>query len=293
VNDKGDYEPCSEGDPKHVKYAIEWKIRDAFQEFEKDWWMIVGDYGQMELRMTAVLANEKAMIAGFEAGEDIHYYNATIVTGKKIEDVTKAERRDAKAVSFGLVYGKTERGFAIDWFEHEPDFWDERPNPSNEFGQINRKYLKKTQQIIRRFFDGFPEIEREIAATHKTLEKYGYVRTITGRKRRIPEIFSTSNGIRNRAKRQSFNARVQGSSADYIKMAMIKMEREYYIYQTPGGVYDKGMLAQVHDELVSSAPEEKAREMFPRTKELMETVIELPCPITADLELGYKYGSCK
>ncbi len=233
------------------------------------------------------------MIAGFENGDDIHYYNASIVTGKDIKDITKVERRDAKAVSFGLVYGKTTRGFAVDWHGKQPDFWDARPTQKDPFGKINKVYMKKTQKVIDNFFNGFPDIEKEIAATHKYLSKYGFVKTITGRRRRIPEIFDLNNGVKNRAKRQSFNARVQGSSADYIKMAMIKMEREQYRLNTPGEEYQQGQIAQVHDEVLAVSTPENGPAMMELTKDIMDNVVKLSCPIISDFELGWKYGSCK
>ena len=288
---KGKYSPC---DMEQAEmFEIQWKIRDAFQEYVKDWWLVVGDLSQMELRMTAVLTNDQKMIEGFKSGADIHYYNATVVTGKPMDEITKEERRDAKAVSFGLVYGKTVRGFAIDWYGNEPDFWKEKPSKKNEFGEINKKYLIKTQAVIDRFFAGFPDVAKGIEATHVYAQRTGFVRTITGRKRRIPEIFSMVNGIRNRAKRQFFNAKVQGSSADYLKMAMIKIERELYLYQLPSTEYQVGQICQVHDELLVASRPEVAEECLQVTQHYMEHVIELPCPIVADFEIGYKYGSAK
>lgn len=274
-------------------YEVRWQIRDAFQEWKRDWWLIVGDYGQMELRMTAHLTGDEAMIEGFKSGIDIHKYNASVVNRVPIEQVTKEMRRDAKAVSFGLIYGKTIYGFAQDWFGEEPDFWKKRPKDQNDFGEINDKYLKQTEDIVNRFFEGFPKVLEGIKKTHKYIEKYGYVKTITGRKRRIPEIFSTNKSEQNRARRQAFNARVQGSSADFIKMAMIKLERELYMFQDPGSEYEIGQVLQVHDELMLVAPPDRIVEMKEVTKNIMENVVQLRCPIEADLEIGWKYGSCK
>ena len=229
-------------------YEIQWKIRDAFQEYLRNWLLVISDLSQMELRMTAHLTNDQTMIDGFIAGHDIHKYNASVINRCEIDKVSKEERRDAKAVSFGLVYGKTVRGFAIDWYGNEPDFWAVPPSKKNEFGEINKKYLRKTQVVVDNFFNGFPEVAQGIQACHMYVQKYGFVKMITGRKRRLPEIFSLSNGIKNRAKRQAFNSKVQGSSADYLKMAMIKLERDLYEFQSPDTTYDIGLLCQVHDK---------------------------------------------
>lgn len=290
-NDKNKWEVCK--DKEAEAYEIQWKIRDAFQEILRQWWLVVGDLSQMELRMTAHLTGDSTMTQGFIDGHDIHQYNASIIYAKALDEVTKVERRDAKAVSFGLVYGKTVRGFAVDWYGNEPDFWIERPSKKNEFGEINKKYLKMAQKIVDDFFGGFPDVAKGIEQCHIFLEKYGYVKTITGRYRRIPEVFSPINGIKNRAKRQAFNARVQGSSADYLKMAMIKLEREMYIFQDPDTTYEIGQIAQVHDELMAPTPPEKSREVLEMVEHYMENVIQISCPIKADVEVGWKYGSCK
>lgn len=289
------YKKDEEGnDTKEIShYEVQWKIRDAFQEYIRDWWLVVGDLSQMELRMTAHLSKDENMIQGFKAGHDIHAYNASIVNNKPIEAVTKKERKDAKAVSFGIVYGKSAYGFCKDWYGKKEDFWVERPSNHNPFGEINPTYVRETQKVIDQFFKSFPAVAQAIAQTHKFVERHGFVRLITGRKRRIPEIFSMENKVKNRARRQSFNARVQGSSADYLKMAMIKLERELYVFQDPSSEYQQGQICQVHDELITTTKPENAREIRDMVKYYMENVVKLSCPIVAEVEIGYKYGSCK
>lgn len=176
---------------------------------EGDWLYLVGDYSQMELRMMAHLANEPSYIKAFEEGIDAHKNTASTVFDVPIDKVTKEQRQMAKAVNFGTIYGKTAYGFAVDWYSNEPDFWV--PVDWNEQGRApSDKYLQKAQEFIDKYFERLPNVKAYIESRQKMAMKNGYVRTITGRKRRLPEVFSENRSVRNRAMRQAINVVDQG-----------------------------------------------------------------------------------
>lgn len=262
-------------------------LRDCITELETrpGYRLLVADYSQMELRVLCHFAKDEGMRQGFLEGKDIHKHNASIVNKVAYEDVTKGQRKDAKAVSFGLAYGKTVKGFAEDYYITEPDFI----TGQGKYGpQINKKYLKAAQKIIDDFFGGLPDVAKWINSVHKYVETYGFVKTITGRKRRLPFIWDAQMGVQNRARRQAVNTKIQGSSADLIKMAMIKLEDELE------GT-DIEMLMQIHDELIFAVPDddEKIAQAMEMVQRNMENVVELFLPMVAEPSIAWRYGSAK
>lgn len=271
-------------------------LRDCISEVETrpGYKLLVADFGQMELRMLCHFAKDEKFLKAFTSGHDFHNYNAmnthNILTPDDqwaIEQVSPEARREAKAVSFGLAYGKTVSGFAEDFFGHEKDFHD-GINSYTGGPKIRKKYLDKAQAIIDAFFMAYPDSADWILKTHKYVETYGFIRCITGRKRRLPAIWDEQKGIQNRARRQAVNTKVQGSSADYIKMAMLLLEE-----RLEGTGID--MLAQIHDELIFAVPpglDDLATEIV---QYCMENVTPTPlfCPMVAEPHIALRYGSAK
>lgn len=269
-------------------------LRDCITEIETrpGYKLLVSDYSQMELRVLCHFAKDEKFLGAFISGYDFHSYNAMNMHNTlnpddiwTIDMVTPEARRDAKAVSFGLAYGKTVNGFAEDFFGHHPDFYDGF-NSYNGAPKIRKKYLDQAQSIIDAFFQAYTETADWIVKTHKYVETYGFIRCITGRKRRLPEIWNEQRGIQNRARRQGVNTKIQGSSADYMKMAMILLEEKL----DGTGIE---MLAPVHDELIFAVPpglDDLAHEIV---QHCMENVIPLFCPMIAEPHMAVRYGSAK
>jgi DNA polymerase-1 len=269
-------------------------LRDCITEVETrpGYKLLVNDFGQMELRVLCHFAKDEKFLGAFISGYDFHSYNAMNMHNIMnpddqwtIEQVSGEKRREAKAISFGLAYGKTVNGFAEDFFGKEKDFYD-GVNQYTGAPKPRKKYLDKAQAIIDTFFQAYQMTAEWITKTHKYVETYGFIRCITGRKRRLPEIWNEQKGIQNRARRQAVNTKVQGSSADYIKMAMILLEEKL----DGTGIE---LLAQVHDELIVSVPpglDDLAQELV---KYCMENVIPLFCPMVADPHMALRYGSAK
>lgn len=256
---------------------------------QADWLYLVGDYSAVEVRMIAHLANAVPLIEAFKQGLDPHKKTASDVFNVDFDHVTGEQRGRAKAVNFGVIYGKTDYGFADDWYSKEPDFL--APSNWHPSGfEPAKKYLKMARGFIDKYFESMPEVKTYIDARQKQVMTNGYVRTITGRKRRLPEVFSQINSVKNRAKRQAVNAIDQGSSADYLKMSMNKMEE--WTEQNA----DKLPLFQlmtVHDEVITLTIRSILDQVRPIFEETMTQTVKLRCPIEMEGNPAYTYGSAK
>lgn len=257
---------------------------------EEEWLYEVSDYSQMELRMMAHLASASSMIEAYVNGVDVHKQTASTVFGNPLDKVTKDERNRAKAVNFGVIYGKTDYGFATDWYSHEPDF--HAPSKWHPSGfEPAKKYLEMARAFIDKYFEGMPEVKAYMESRQEMAMTNGYVRSITGRKRRLPEIFSENNSTRNRAKRQAVNSIDQGSSADYLKISMNAIEDEtdklvkqnIFLFQ----------LLTVHDEIIALTRKNLLDIVEPIMVEKMTKTVPLRCPIETDPVAVYTYGSAK
>jgi DNA polymerase I-like protein with 3'-5' exonuclease and polymerase domains len=256
---------------------------------KRDWLYEVSDYSQMELRMIAHLANATSMIQAYKDGVDIHKSTARDVFLVELDKVTKDQRGSAKAVNFGLIYGKTTYGFAIDWYSHEPDFYvPSNWHPSGQ--EPAKKYLELAQEFIDRYFDAYPDVKEYMESRQKQAGTNGYVRMITGRKRRLPEIFSESNSVRNRAKRQAVNAIDQGSSADYLKISMNELEYWSEEHQEDLPLFQ---VLTVHDEIIFLTIRDILEQIEPVVVEKMTQTVKLRCPIDTEPVAVYTYGSAK
>ena len=235
------------------------KIRKAFVPSAKGNVLLSADYSQIELRILAHLSGDKHLIKAFREGLDIHSFTASLVFGVKEHDVTPEMRGMAKTVNFGIIYGMSPYGLS----------------------QSLNIDVNKAKEFIDAYFERYPDVKKCLDGMMDEARKQGYVTTILGRRRYIPEINSPDMRIRQFAERTAINAPVQGSAADVIKVAMIA------IYEKLAKAHLKTrMTLQVHDELVFDVPKDELKESYEIVKDGMEKVIDLMVPIEAHVEVG-------
>ena len=233
------------------------KIRQAF-EAPKGTIMVAADYSQIELRIMAHLSGDKGLLDAFAKGKDIHKATAAEIMGVDESEVTSEQRRHAKAVNFGLIYGMSAFGLA------------------RQIG-VGRK---EAQEYIDIYFERYPGVRDYMERTRDVAAKQGYVETLFGRRLHLPEI-NSSNGMRRQAaERTAINAPMQGTAADIIKRAMVKMF-DWVSQET-----DIKMIMQVHDELVFEVPEDQLEDCKAKIKTIMEAAADLDVPLVVDVGCG-------
>lgn len=234
------------------------KIRAAFVA-ARGYQMVKADYSQLELRLVAHLAQDAAMLAAFRRGEDIHRATAAQVFDVAPEAVTPKQRRQAKTLNFGVLYGMGPRNFA----------------------QAAGVSVAEARSFIERYertYQGIVRFRQEILAQ---AEELGYVETLFGRKRFVPEIRANSPGTRAAAERAAFNFPIQGTAADILKKAMLSLHghmRQHYS--------DAKLVLTVHDELVAEVPTREVKKFAADMKHIMEKVTVLDVPLAADMAAG-------
>ena len=226
-------------------------------------YLLSADYSQIDLRALAHLSQDPGLIAAFAHDEDIHALTASNIFGVPKGEVTPEMRRNAKTVNFGVVYGMSDYGL------------EQATNLSRE----------EASQFITLYFEKYPKVKEYLEATKTQARKLGYVQTVLGRRRFLPEINSSNRMVREAAERMAINAPVQGSSADIIKIAMINLHRE----MKRRNLKSK-MLLQIHDELLFEVPEEEVEEMKSLVTEIMPRAIELRVPVKIDIKLGRNWA---
>ena len=242
-----------------VRNAEGRRIRQAFIA-PKGHQILAIDYSQIELRIMAHLSGDKALLTAFQEGKDIHAATAAEILGLSIEEVTSEQRRRAKAINFGLIYGMSAFGLA------------------KQLGMGRAE----AQEYMNVYFERYPGVLEYMESTRTQAADKGYVETLLGRRLYLPDI-KASNGLRRKgAERAAINAPMQGTAADIIKLAMIKVHE--WIAEQPLG--DVRMLMQVHDELVFEVKEEKSKEIAMELREIMESALVLDVPLIADIGLG-------
>ncbi|MCK3882713.1 DNA polymerase I [Streptococcus suis] len=242
-------------------------IRKAFVPSLEDSVLLASDYSQIELRVLAHISQDEHLIEAFKRGDDIHTSTAMRVFGiEKAEDVTANDRRNAKAVNFGVVYGISDFGL------------------SNNLG-ITRKEAK---EYIDTYFERFPGIKNYMETIVREARDKGYVETIYKRRRELPEINSRNFNIRNFAERTAINSPIQGSAADILKVAMINLDKAI----EEAGLSTR-MLLQVHDEIVLEVPKAELETVKKLVKETMESAIALSVPLIADENDGQTWYEAK
>ena len=234
------------------------KIRQAFLA-PKGKKIVACDYSQIELRIMAHLSGDKGLTDAFEKGLDIHRATAAEVWGKSLEDVSDNDRRNAKAINFGLIYGMSAFGLA------------------KQLGLPR----KEAQDYIDLYFERYPGVKRYMEETRAQASEQGYVETLFGRRLYLPEIRSSNGQRRQAAERTAINAPMQGTAADIIKMAMIKVHD--WLETTD---FDAKMIMQVHDELVFEVAEDQVEDLVKEVKTRMESAAELKVPLIVDAGIG-------
>ncbi|WP_449453463.1 DNA polymerase I [Streptococcus suis] len=242
-------------------------IRKAFVPSLENSVLLASDYSQIELRVLAHISQDQHLIEAFQQGADIHTSTAMRVFGiEKAEDVTPNDRRNAKAVNFGVVYGISDFGL------------------SNNLG-ITRKEAKV---YIDTYFERFPGIKNYMETIVREARDKGYVETIYKRRRELPDINSRNFNVRNFAERTAINSPIQGSAADILKVAMINLDKAL----TEAGLATR-MLLQVHDEIVLEVPVAELETVKAMVKETMESAISLSVPLIADENEGPTWYEAK
>lgn len=241
------------------------EIRRAFVASEGHI-LLSADYSQIELRMLAHMANELQMIDAFLHDIDIHTKTAMQIFDVEIDDVDANMRRSAKTVNFGIVYGQSDFGL------------------SEQLG-ISRK---EAHSFIDKYFASYPNIKTFMDSTISFCEEHGYVKTLFNRRRYIKEINDKNYMMREFGKRAAMNAPIQGSAADLIKLAMIKI----YQRMQEEGVKSR-MILQIHDELIFDVVEEEMEKMKQIVEEGMQNVMELKIPLVAEANIGKTWYDAK
>ncbi len=235
------------------------KIRKAFIPSAKDRVLLSADYSQIELRVLAHMSGDKHLTKAFKEGLDIHSFTAALVFNVDEKDVTTEMRGMAKTVNFGIIYGMSPYGLS----------------------QSLSIDVAKAKDFIDAYFQRYPAVKEYMDGLITEAREKGYVTTMLGRRRYIPEINSADMRIRQFAERTAINMPIQGSAADVIKVAMI----DIYERLAKKGLGTK-MTLQVHDELVFDVPEKDLKETYHIVKDGMENVIKLKVPVEAHIEVG-------
>ncbi len=250
-----------------VRTELGQKIRQAFIA-ENGFQILAADYSQIELRIVASLANDEKMLEAFRQGQDIHTRTAAEIFEVAPEKVTKEMRHQAKAVNFGIIYGLGPRGLA----------------------QGTGLSYEEAQIFIDKYFDLHSGIKEYIENTIALAHEMGYVETLFGRRRYLPEIQAQHQQLRSQAERMAINHPVQGTAADLIKLAMINIDKKIKSNFVPGEVK---MLLQVHDELVFEVKNDLVEPAKKIIKQEMENVYQLKAPIVAEVAVGKNWGECQ
>jgi len=244
-----------------VRGEIGRKIRQAIVA-PSGAYLLSADYSQIDLRVLAHLSQDPSLIAAFISDEDIHAMTASRLFDIPVTEVTAEMRRTAKTVNFGVIYGMSDYGLE----------------------QATELSREGAAQFIALYFERYPRVKEYIEVTKEQARKLGYVQTVLGRRRFIPEINSPNRQVREAAERMAINAPVQGTSADIIKVAMINVQREMKKRKLRSK-----MLLQIHDELLFEVPQEEVEEMKSLAAELMSQAMELSVPLKIDVKLGQNW----
>ncbi|MFU8928027.1 DNA polymerase I [Acinetobacter puyangensis] len=222
--------------------------------------LMAADYSQIELRLMAHFSQDPALVQAFIEGKDIHRATAAEVLGIALEDVTADQRRQAKAVNFGLLYGMS------------------------EFGLIRQLGFTRaeSQSYIKQYFHRYPGIYEYMQRTRQLAHEQGFVETILGRRLYTPDIDARNMMVRKAAERAAINAPLQGSAADIIKMAMIEVEQKIDHLRSL-------LLLQVHDELVLEVDQDYVDELKPILQDAMQNVVQLTVPLVVDVGQGLNW----
>ena len=226
--------------------------------------LLAVDYSQIELRIVAHMAQDEAMMKAFHEAEDIHAATAAAIEDVPLSAVTKQQRRHAKAINFGLIYGMSPFGLT----------------------RTTDLTLAEAENFVKEYFKEFPGVKKWLDNTRLEASRQGYVETLLGRRRYFPALAAGTNyTIRQREEREAINAPVQGTAADVIKLAMIRLPEAL----TKAGLKTR-MILQVHDELIFEVPEDELDKATKVVKEVMEGALELSVPLVTEARIGDNWG---
>ncbi|MCA9324922.1 DNA polymerase I [Candidatus Saccharibacteria bacterium] len=238
------------------------RVREAFVAGKGNE-LVSADYSQFELRLAAVLAEDKELIDMFNDGADIHTTTAAQVYGRELEDVTKQMRRQAKVVNFGILYGMSPHGLAI--------------AAGMSFDQA-KHFIDRYKELRKPLFD-YTDSIREFA------RREGYVETLFGRRRPMPDIHSSNFMVRQAAERAAINMPIQGTEADIMKLAMVEVDKVLAEQHN-----DCKQLLQIHDSILVECPAEVADRIATLLKDTMENIYKLPVYLQVDTTIGTNWG---
>jgi DNA polymerase-1 len=240
------------------------EVRKAFAaQGAPDWLLLSADYSQIELRVLAHISQDPALLAAFHRGEDIHAATASMMFDVPLDKVVPDQRRVAKILNFGVIYGLSAYGIS------------QQTGFSPEQGQ----------KFIDSYFAKYPGIRSYLERTKEQARTQGYVETVLGRRRYMPEIQSGSFTARQAAERTAVNMPIQGTAADIMKVAMIRVHDRL----TRDGLKAR-MLLQVHDELLFELPKEEQELLSRMLREEMGSAMKLAVPLKVDIKAGYTWG---
>jgi DNA polymerase-1 len=222
------------------------------------------DYSQVELRIAAHMSNDQAMLAAFRADQDIHTATAAAILGKTLDKVTKDERRHAKAINFGLLYGMSPYGLT----------------------RTSDLTLAEAEDFVEAYFKQFPGVKGYLDSMRHLAAKQGYVETLLGRRRYFPGLKSGGNQqTRAREEREAINAPIQGTAADIMKIAMARVSSALKENELSGH-----LLLQVHDELVLECPQKELKKTVQIVRKMMENAYNLVIPLKTEARYGHDWG---
>ena len=235
------------------------QIRKAFIPRDKDHILMAADYSQIELRIIAALSKDPAMVNAFKNNEDIHASTAARVFHVPPEEVTREQRSNAKTVNFGIIYGVSAFGLS-------------------QQTNLNRS---ESKELIDNYYASYPELKQYIADQVNFAREHGYVATVLGRRRYLKDINSQNAVVRGAAERNAVNAPIQGSAADIIKLAMIRIHQKIKTEN-----WQSKMLLQVHDELVFDVLKSEKEDFEKMVKSEMENAFDIGLPLLVDIGFG-------
>ena len=237
------------------------RIRDAFTA-STGRKLVIADYSQIELRILAHMTGEPVLVEAFTTGEDVHTRTAAEVFDVRPESVTPELRRRAKMVNFGILYGISGFGLAT---------------------RLGNVHPAEAERYIKRYLERYPNVTKFMESTLEEAEELGYVTTLFGRRRYVPELRNSNKNVRKLGERIAFNARVQGTAADIIKVAMVALQPRLRSMGTD-------MLMQVHDELVFDVDQERVDEVVGLAAERMVAAYDLHPPLEVEIKAGERWG---
>ncbi len=237
------------------------QIRKAFVA-QPGWKLVSADYSQVELRILAHIADDAGLIAAFAEGADVHARTSAEVFGVPLSEVTADQRRVAKMVNYGIAYGLSPHGLSTRL----------------------KIPIEEAASVIERYFQRYPGIDRYLKETIESARRKGYVESLFGRRRYMPDLVSKNRNIAMAAERAAINMPIQATAADLVKRAMLVLDRELVAQKLKSR-----MLLQVHDELLFEAPEDEAEKVAELAKQAMSGAGQLKVPLVVDVGIGHSW----